>query len=97
MKDCVSTVGPLVAMAFVVTCAAIGPMDDDTAANKIITAGNDAGSGINSGAAGANPGQASGNGIDESGTILTGGDNKATRRTAVCPLPLWRARRGLAP
>ena len=70
MKDCVSTVGPLVAMAFVVACVAMGPRDDGTAANKIVAAGNDAGSGINPSAAGAGPGQASGNGTDSSGTTL---------------------------
>ena len=78
MKGCVSTVGPLVMMAFVVACAAIGPMDDANAADKIVTVGNDADSGINPGAAGAGVGQASGNGTDSSGTILNGGDNKAS-------------------
>ena len=82
MKDCVSTVGPLVAMAFVVAGVAIGPMNDATAANKIVTAGN----GINSGATGVDAGQASGNGTDSSGTILTGGDNKASIADGGLPL-----------
>jgi autotransporter-associated beta strand protein len=75
MKDCVSKVGSLVAMAFVVACMAIGPMDDAAAANKIVTAGDDADSGISSGAA---AGQASGNGTDLSGTTITGGDTRTT-------------------
>jgi hypothetical protein len=86
MKDRISTVGPLVAMAFVVAYVAIGPMNDATAADKIVTAGNDAGGGMSSGAAGGGAGQASGNGTDSSGTTVTGGDNKAT--IAGGPLPL---------
>ena len=60
-------------------------LNDATAANKTVTAGNgagsgtnsgatgnDAGSGINSGAAGGGAGQVSGNGTGSSGTTLTG-------------------------
>jgi autotransporter-associated beta strand protein len=86
MKDWVSTVGPLAAMVFVVACVAIGPMDDATAANKIVTVGDDASRGISSGAAGAGAGQASGNGTDSNGTTLTGGDTRATIADDGAPL-----------
>jgi len=86
MKDCVSKVGPLVAMAFVVACVAIGPMDDATAANKIVTAGDDASRGISSGAAGSGASQASGNGTDSNGTSLTGGDTRGAMADGGVPL-----------